>query len=84
MWGAPRIHGELCKLGFDICERTVARYLRRVRRRNNPGKNWLTFLNNHREVIVALDFFTVPTITLFAGPRGTITCLFCIVTVSRY
>jgi len=63
MWGAPRIHGELCKLGFDICERTVARYLRRVRRRNNPGKNWLTFLNNHREVIVALDFFTVPTIT---------------------
>lgn len=62
-WGAPKIHGELLKLGFEVCERTVARYLRRVRRRSNPGKNWLTFLENHREVIVALDFFTVPTIT---------------------
>ena len=62
-WGAPKIHGELLKLGFDLCERTVARYLRRVRRHRDPGKNWLTFLENHREVIVALDFFTVPTIT---------------------
>jgi len=62
-WGAPKIHGELLKLGFDLCERTVARYLRRVRRRGDPAKNWLTFLENHREVIVALDFFTVPTIT---------------------
>ena len=62
-WGVPKIHGELLKLGFDLCERTVARYLRRVRRRGDPAKNWLTFLENHREVIVALDFFTVPTIT---------------------
>ena len=61
--GAPKIHGELLKLGFDISERTVARYLRRIRRRGDPKRSWLTFLNNHREVIVALDFFTVPTIT---------------------
>jgi len=58
-----RIHVELLKLGFNVCERTVARYLRRVRQRGDPAKSWLTFLENHREVIVALDFFTVPTIT---------------------
>ena len=62
-WGAPRIHGELRKLGFDLSERTVARYLRRTRRHGKPRKNWLTFLKNHREVIAAMDFFTVPTIT---------------------
>ena len=62
-WGAPRIQGELLKVGFTVSERTVARYLRRVRHRGDAGKSWLTFLENHREVIVALDFFTVPTIT---------------------
>jgi transposase InsO family protein len=62
-WGAPKIHGELLKLGLVVSERTAARYLRRVRRRGDPGKRWLTFLKNHREVIVALDFFTVPTVT---------------------
>jgi transposase InsO family protein len=62
-WGAPKIHGELLKLGFNVSERTVARYLRRVRRRGDPAKRWLTFLANHREAIVALDFFTVPTVT---------------------
>jgi putative transposase len=62
-WGAPRIHGELQKLGFVVSERSVARYLRRMRRRGDPGKNWLTFLQNHREVIAAFDFFTVPTVT---------------------
>jgi putative transposase len=62
-WGAPKIHGELLKLGFDISERTVARYLRPIHRRGDPKRSWLTFLTNHREVIVALDFFTVPTIT---------------------
>ena len=62
-WGAPKIHGELLKLGFTISERTVARYLRRVRRRGDPRKRWLAFMQNHREVIVALDFFTVPTVT---------------------
>ena len=62
-WGAPKIHGELLKLGFVVSERTVARYLRRVRRRGDPSKPWLAFLQNHREVIVAFDFFTVPTLT---------------------
>jgi hypothetical protein len=62
-WGAPKIHGEFQKLGFEVSERTVARYLRRVRRRDDPAKRWLSFLTNHREVIVAFDFFTVPTLT---------------------
>jgi putative transposase len=62
-WGAPKIHGELRKLGFDVSERTVARYLQRVRRRGDPSKRWLAFLTNHREAMVAMDFFTVPTLT---------------------
>ncbi len=53
-WGAPRIHGELKKLGFEVTERTVARYLRAVRHRGAPGERWLAFLQNHREVIIAL------------------------------
>ncbi len=60
-WGAPKIHGELQKLGFVLSERTVARYLRRLHRRGDPAKRWLAFLRNHREALVALDFFTVPT-----------------------
>ena len=62
-WGAPKIHGELQKLGFVVSERSVARYLRRIRRRGDPGQRWLSFLQNHREVIAAFDFFTVPTVT---------------------
>ena len=62
-WGAPKIHGELQKLGFVVSERTVARYLRRVQRRGDPRKQWLAFLQNHREVIAAFDFFTVQTVT---------------------
>src|SRR6202165_410679 len=63
-WGAPRIHGELLKLGFDVSERSVARYLRRVPRRGDPAAaRWSAFLANHREAIVACDFFTVPTLT---------------------
>jgi hypothetical protein len=61
-WGAPKIHGELQKLGFAVSERSVARYLRCIRRRGDPGKRWLAFLQNHREAIVAVDFFTVPTV----------------------
>src|SRR6516165_12367933 len=53
-WGAPKIHGELLKLGFVLSERTVARYLRRIQRRGDPAKRWLAFLRNHREAIVAL------------------------------
>jgi transposase InsO family protein len=53
----------LLKLGFVFPERTVARYLRRIRHRGDPCKGWLAFLRNHREIIVAFDFFTVPTLT---------------------
>jgi putative transposase len=60
-WGAPRIHGELQKLGFILSERTVARYLSRTPRSGDAAKKWLAFLHNHREAIVAFDFFTVPT-----------------------
>ena len=62
-WGTPKIHGELWQLGFVVSERTVARYLHRIRHRGEPGKRWLAFLQNHREVIVAFDLFTVPTLT---------------------
>jgi putative transposase len=62
-WGAPKIHGELQNLGLAVSERSVARYLRRMWRRGDPATNWLTFLQNHREVITAFDFFTVPTVT---------------------
>jgi len=62
-WGAPRIHGELLKLGFEISERTVSRCLARVGRKGDARKLWLAFLRNHREGIVAMDFFTVPTAT---------------------
>jgi putative transposase len=61
--GSPEDHGELLKLGFIVSERTVTRYLRCMRRRGDPDKSWLTFLQNQREVIVAFDFFTVPTLT---------------------
>ena len=60
-WGAPKIHGELQKLGFVLSERTVARYLSRNNRRGDAGKKWLAFLHNHREAIIACDFFTLPT-----------------------
>src|SRR5258708_6875966 len=62
-WGAPRIHGELLMLGFDVSERTISRWMKRAPRDPEPAKRWLTFLRNHREVIAAMDFFTVPTIT---------------------
>jgi hypothetical protein len=61
-WCAPKIHAELQKLGFTIAERTVAHYLRRVVRCGDPEQKWLAFLRNHREVLAACDFFTVPTV----------------------
>ena len=62
-WGAPRIHGELRMLGIAVSERTVSRYL--PRQRPSPGalERWTQFLRNHRDVIAAMDFFTVPTAT---------------------
>src|SRR3989475_2093347 len=62
-WGAPRIHGELLMLGFDVSERTISRWMKRAPRDPELARRWLTFLRNHREAIAAMDFFTVPTIT---------------------
>jgi transposase InsO family protein len=62
-WGAPRIHGELLKLGIDVSERSVFRYLGRILPSDQARKLWATFLHNHREVIAAMDFFTACTIT---------------------
>ena len=60
LWGAPRIHGELLKLGFDVSQSTVATYM--VRGRHPPSQGWLTFLRNHADGIAAVDLFVVPTI----------------------
>ena len=60
-WGAPRIHGELLMLGFEVSETTVSRWMRRAPRNPEPAQRWLAFLRNHREGIAAMDFFTVPT-----------------------
>ena len=62
-WGAPRIHGELKMLGFDVAERTISRWMKRQPRKTDPAQRWLSFLRNHREAIVAMDFFTMPTVT---------------------
>ena len=71
-WGAPRIHGELLKLGFDLSERSVSQWIRRAPRDPDPVKQWLTFLRNHREAIAAMDFFTVPTLSNTVLPRTAI------------
>ncbi len=60
LWGAPRIHGELLKLGINLSQATVAKYMARPRK--PPSQTWYTFLNNHVRDLVAVDFFTVPTI----------------------
>ena len=61
LWGAPRIHGELLKLGIDVSEATVSNYM--IRRRGPPSQRWRTFLQNHTKDLISLDFFTVPTAT---------------------
>ncbi len=61
LWGSPRIHGELLKLGIDVSEATVSKYM--IKRRGPPSQTWRTFLINHAKDIIALDFFTVPTAT---------------------
>jgi transposase InsO family protein len=60
LWGSPRIHGELLKLGIDIGQTTVAKYM--VKRRKPPSQTWRTFLQNHIKTLVSVDFFTVPTL----------------------
>ena len=61
IWGAPRIHGELLKIGFDVSEATVARYM--VKGPRQPSPTWRSFIRNHFSEIAAVDFFTVPTMT---------------------
>lgn len=61
LWGAPRIHGELLKLGIDVSQASVAKYL--VRPRRPPSQSWRTFLTNHVHQIMAADFFVLPTAT---------------------
>jgi len=60
MWGAPRIHGELLKLGIRVSEATVSKYM--PRRRKPPSQTWRSFLDNHVDTLVSVDFFTVPTV----------------------
>jgi hypothetical protein len=60
LWGVPRIHGELLKLGIDIGETSVGKYM--ARGRKPPTQTWRTFLENHIKSMVSVDFFTVPTI----------------------
>src|SRR5271165_3215372 len=72
-WGAPRSHGELLKLGFDVSERPVSRRVKRASKNPDPAQRWLSFLRNHREAIAAMDFFSVPTLTF-----GVLYCFFVI------
>lgn len=60
-WGAPRIHAELLKLGFEVSERSVSRWLPKRSPTEKARANWRTFLANHRDCLAAMDFFTVPT-----------------------
>jgi transposase InsO family protein len=61
LWGAPRIHGELLMLGFDVAQSTVSKYM--VRSGTPSSQNWKTFLRNHAEAIAAIDICAVPTLT---------------------
>ena len=61
LWGAPRIHGELLKLDYDICESSISKYM--ARRSGPPTQTWQTFIRNHLTEIAAIDFFTVRTAT---------------------
>ena len=60
LWGAPRIHGELLKLGFEVAQSSVAKYM--VKRRGPPSQGWRTFLRNHAPDMTAMDLFIAPTI----------------------
>ena len=60
LWGAPRIHGELLKLGIEVGQTTVAKYMGKARR--PPSQGWKTFLHNHADGIASIDLFVVPTI----------------------
>jgi hypothetical protein len=61
LWGAPRIHGELLKLGIEIGQTSVAKYM--ARHRKPPSQGWKTFLRNHADGIASIDLFVVPTLS---------------------
>ena len=61
LWGAPRIHGELLKLGIDVGQTSVAKYM--TRRRRGPSQSWRTFLCNHADGIASMDLFVVSTLS---------------------
>jgi putative transposase len=61
LWGAPRIHGELLKLGIHLSQATVAKYM--VRQQKPPSQTWRTFLENHIKQLVSTDFLVVPTVS---------------------
>ena len=73
LWGAPRIHGELLKLGFELAESTVSKYM--IKHRGPPSQTWRTFLRNHADAIAAIDLCVVPTLTFG--------CLFAFLVVSH-
>jgi hypothetical protein len=73
LWGAPRIHGELLKLGFEVAESTVSKYM--SKHRGPPSQTWRTFLRNHADTIAAIDLCVVPTVTF--------ECLFAFLVVSH-
>jgi putative transposase len=72
-WGAPRIHGELRVLGFDVSETTISRWMKRAPKGPQPAKRWLAAFAQSSEAIAAMDFFTVPTLTF-----GVLYCFFII------
>jgi len=61
LWGAPRLHAELLKLGIEVSQATVAKYM--VKHRQPPSQTWRTFLENHVQQLVSVDFFVVPTLS---------------------
>src|SRR5262249_53801448 len=73
LWGAPRTHGELLKLGFEVAESTVSKYM--IKHRGPPSQTWRTFLCNHADTIAAIDLCLVPTLTF--------ECLFAFLVVSH-
>jgi transposase InsO family protein len=87
-WGAPRIHGELQCLGFEVSERSVSRYLRSLPHAPKAGQTWTTFLRNHRNGIAAMDVFSAPAVTfralqvLFVIRHGRRDAVRCAVTAS--
>ena len=74
-WGAPRIHGELLKLGIEVAQSTVSKYLRRSKR--PPSQGWRTFVRNHLGEMIAIDFAVVPTV------RGQLLYLFVVLSLAR-